>query len=381
MNKLIPTVGVAVLLLMSCTQNKIEVTYLKDSQEHKEMVYLDFISNNGAIVSPYIESVKFGYLDSISFRDGDPDNMESHISYKPLNFKKCVESYSPEYYTVYAIHNIHKVIEYYNSLFDNKIDFNSQTEYRTLEIVFGNTPLLTTPKTYCFEENSIMSPSLFFHEIGHRAFWYIESELGLNVNFNGLTIVHMGLLEYFNMSLNNSPVEVEEDPNYPNLFRRDARNNYRYPMDSTYTLRYTFKNFETVYKDEIVNPESSMSKYLSACYNTYNDYILDNYYDNHFGGMILASTLWRIREQIRQATTDNLVTQTILNLNEYINMREDYYTGDISELYKGADWPDILFGMINEDKKTNNGKNSAIITDEFSKTGYPVQNIRFENVR
>ncbi|NDV97585.1 hypothetical protein D0T84_22260 [Dysgonomonas sp. 521] len=225
MNKLFFLATLITLSFASCTQNNIEVDYLKEGKKYTETVYLDFISDNGTIISPYIESVKFGYLDSISFPDGNPDDMEVHISYRPLNFAKNIKPYSPEYYAVYAIHNIHKVIEYYNLLFDNKIDFNSQEGYRILEIVFGNSPLLTTPKTYCFEEKSIMSPSLFFHEIGHRAFWYMESESGLGINFDGLTIVHMGLLEYFNMSLNNSSVEVEEDPNHPGLFRRDARNN------------------------------------------------------------------------------------------------------------------------------------------------------------
>lgn len=378
MNRLIILIVAIALSLTSCSNhNVLEVVYLKDGREHKEMVSLDFISENGSIISPYIESVKFGYLDSISFPDGNPDNMEAHISYHPLDFTKKIEQNSPEYYAVYTIHNIHKVIEYYNLLFDNKIDFNSQDNYKDIEIVFGNTSLLTTPKVFCFEENSIMSPSLFFHEIGHRAFWYIESKSGLGINFNGLTIVHMGLLEYFNMSLNNSPVEVEEDPNYPQVFRRDARNNYSYPLDSTYTLRYTFKNLEKAYKNEIVNPEHSMSKYLLASYNTYNDYILDNYYDNHLGGMVLASTLWRIRTKIGQKPTDKLVAQTILDLNEYLKVREDYYMGDPSILLQGVDWSEVLFGMIDKDKKYFKGKNVAIIVDEFSKTGYPVKNIRY----
>lgn len=377
MNKLFFLATLITLSFASCTQNNIEVDYLKEGKKYTETVYLDFISDNGTIISPYIESVKFGYLDSISFPDGNPDDMEVHISYRPLNFAKNIKPYSPEYYAVYAIHNIHKVIEYYNLLFDNKIDFNSQEGYRILEIVFGNSPLLTTPKTYCFEEKSIMSPSLFFHEIGHRAFWYMESESGLGINFDGLTIVHMGLLEYFNMSLNNSPVEVEEDPNHPGLFRRDARNNYNYPLDSTYTLRYTFENFGKAYANELTNPESSMSKYLSACYNTYNDYILDNYHDNHFGGMVLASTLWHIREKIGQSVTDKLIAQTILKANEYLNMRENYYLGDNSKLNDGIDWTEILFGMISKDKEYYNGENISIIIDEFSKTGYATQDIKY----
>ena len=377
MNKLFFFAVFVIISFTGCKQNKINVAYLKDSQEYKEVVCLDFISNNGTIVSPYIESVKFGYLDSISFPDGNPDNMEVHVSYQPLNFTKRIEPYSPEYYAAYSIYNIHKTIKYFNSLFDNKINFNSQKEYMNIEIVFGNTPLLTTPKTYCFEEKSIMSPSLFSHEIGHRAFWYLESQSGLGINFGGLTIVHMGLLEYFNMSLNNSPVEVEESPNYPNVFRRDARSNYNYPMDSTYNLRHTFKNLEKVYADEVANPKSNLSKYLSVCYNAYNDYILDNYYDNHLGGMILASTLWRIREEIGQTVTDKLVAQTILNLNEYLNMREDYYIGEENKLDDGIDWSDVFFGLINKDMEYFNGKNTSIIVNEFSKTGYPVQTIKY----
>ena len=375
MNKLIFFAGIIPLLLASCTQNKIEVTYLKDSQKCKETVHLDFISDSGTIVSPYIASVKFGYLDSISFPDRHPDNMKVQISYQPLNFKKRIKPYSPEYYAIYTIHNIHKAIKYYNSLFGNKIDFNSQTYHRDIEIVFGNTDIFSSPKTYCFEENSIMFPSLFFHEIGHRAFWYLEGELG--INFNGLSIVHMGLLQYFTMSLNNSPVEMEEKPNKPNLFNRDARNIYNYPLDSTYTLRYTLTRLENASKNEITNPKSNISKYLSVFYSAYNDY-LDVIYDNHLGGMVLASTLWHIREKIGQENTDKLVAQTILNLNEYLNLREDYYIGDKSKLYKGIDWSDVLFGMLEIDKKYFSGKNAPIIVDEFSKTGYPIQNVIYK---
>jgi len=142
-------------------------------------------------------------------------------------------------------------------------------------------------------------------------------------------------------------------------------------------LRYTFKNIENAYKEKIANQEGSIFKYLSAIYGAYDSFVLDNFADNHFGGMVLASALWRIREKIGQETTDLLVAQTIVNLNEYQNMREDYYIGDKSDLYSGIDWSDVLFGMINKDKEYFDGKNIPIIIDEFSKTGYPVQSVKY----
>lgn len=371
------TFGIILLLLIGCRKNKLDVTYFKDGEKCKETIDLSFISKNGNINSAYIDSIRFGYLDSISFPDGNPDNMKSYISYHPLDFKNEIKPCSPEYYAAYTIYNIEKVIKYYNNLFENKIDFNSQKEYKNIEIVFGNTDFLTDPKVYCFAKNSMLSPSLFFHEIGHRAFWYIENESGLDIRFGGLTVVHMGLLEYFNMSLNNSPAEMEENPDHPQLYMRNARQLYKFPLDSIYTLRYTLLRLKNSNLKDSSDPESDVSKYLSSFYHTYNDYILDNVYDNHLGGMVLASTLWRIREDLGQYKTDKLVAQTIINLNHSMDMRNTYYNGDIDSLSKKIDWHDVFYGLIQEDKKYFKGENNLIITREFSKTGYPIDKIKY----
>ncbi|SHF67823.1 hypothetical protein SAMN05444274_107154 [Mariniphaga anaerophila] len=354
-------------------QDYLNVNYIKNQKEYTEKIKLDFISKNGDIISPYIDSVKFGYLDSLSFPDNNPDNQQSNITYKPLDFNKKIEPCSPEYYAAYTIYNIQKDLDYYNRLFDNKIDFNSQKEYRNIAIVFGNTPLLSQPKIFCFKENSKPEPSLFYHEMGHRAFWYLQDDLG--VKFGGLTIIHMGLLEYFNISLNNSPIEVDEDPNHPGLFMRDASRMYKYPLDSTYTLRYTFERLKKAYKEELKDPDSDISKYLAACYSSYDDYILDNIYDNHYGGMVLASTLWRIRENLGQEKTDNLVAKTILELNQFMEMRETYYNGDLNSLSKNIDWHDVYYGLIRKDKELYEGHDVNIIENEFKKTGYPAHEI------
>ncbi len=367
---------IIILGLSSCETKKTEFVYKKDGKKHIENISYNFISEAGKIQSKYINDIKFGYLDSISFPDNNPDKMLSHISYKPLDFSKKITLYSPEYYAIFTILHIHKVINYYNKLFDNKIDFNSQNTYKNIEVIFSDVDLLTTPKVYAFEENEPPAPSLFYHEIGHRAFWYIQAKKGLNVKFNGLTIIHMGLLEYFNMSLNNCPVEAEESNKHPNLFHRNARVMYKYPMDSTYNLRYTFRNLEKAYQRDLRNPNSNISKYLSACYNTYNSYILDNYQDNHYGGMILASTLWRIREKIGQEKTDKLVAQTILSLNKFMDMRKIYYKGNANTLPKAIEWCDVYYGLLKKDMEYFEGKDSEIIKTEFSKTGYPIEKIK-----
>ena len=68
-------------------------------------------------------------MDSISYPDMDPDHDKRYTAQGALDFSKKIEPYSPEYYSAYAAYNIIKVIEYYNRLFDNKIDFNTQEEY------------------------------------------------------------------------------------------------------------------------------------------------------------------------------------------------------------------------------------------------------------
>ncbi len=367
---------IIILIFSSCKSSQNGFVYKKDGKKYKDNISCDFISKNGNLKSAYVSNIKFGYLDSISFPENNPDNMISHISYKPLNFNKKTAMYSPEYYAIFTVHHIHKVIDYYNYLFNNKIDFNSQDAYKNIEIIFSDVDLLTTPRVYAFEEGEPPAPSLIYHEIGHRAFWYIQDKEGLDVKFNGLTIVHMGLLEYFNMSLNNCPVEVEESNKYPNLFRRDARMMYKYPMDSTYNLRYTFKNLEKAYEQELQNTNSNISKYLSACYSTYNDYVLDNYQDNHYGGMILASTLWRIREKIGQEKTDKLVAETILSLNQMMKMRKNYYKADINSLPEAIEWCDVYYGLIKKDIEYFKGENIDTIKKEFLTTGYPIEKIK-----
>jgi len=108
------------------------------------------------------------------------------------------------------------------------------------------------------------------------------------------------------------------------------------------------------------------------------DYILDNIYDNHLGGMVLASTLWRIRKNLGQEKTDQLVAKTILDLNHFMEMRNTYYDGDIKSLSEKIDWCDVFYGIIQKDKELYNAGDIKVIKKEFKITGYPIEKIKYE---
>jgi hypothetical protein len=303
----------------------------------------------------------------------NPDRVNTHTTPYSLDFSKKIEPYSAEYYSAYSVYNIINVIEYYNRVFENKIDFNSQKYYKTIEISFGDIPLFTSPCFYIFEKNSNSSPSLFAHEIGHRAFWYIEDSL--KIKFKGLSVIHVGLLEYFTVSWNNSPIVGEDF--MPVKLNRNAALLYKYPLDSSFNLRNSNRLIEESYPLEIQNPQSSISKYLAADYAYFTDDELDNLFDNHRGGMVLTSTLWRIREQLGQEKTDKLVAQTVLNLNNYLDKRIEFYKSMETPPQNKIDWYDVFYGLIQKDREFYNGQNTQVITNEFARTGYPIDKVRY----
>jgi hypothetical protein len=364
------------LLFIGCAKqtNTLEVHYLRDGNLCSGIIPIDFIDKDGKINSPYIDTIKFSYLDSIGFPEMNPDKMMTYKSPHPLDFSKKIEPYSPEYYCAYTLYNSIKVIEYYNKLFDNKIDFNLDEEYRNIEVTIGDVPYLTSPKNYIFEKNSNPSPSLFFHEIGHRAFWYIQDPDGLGIKFKGLSIIHIGLLDYFTVSLNNSPIALEDA--LPVKLIRNAGLLHQYPLNDSFKIRYFLKLMEESYPVETQNPQSNISKYLAAWHASYED-ILDQVYDNHRGGMVLTSTLWRIRETMGQENTDKLVAQTILNLNKYMDKRADFYNADTELLPDKIEWYDLFYGLIQKDKELFEGKNIQTIVSEFAKTGYSVDKVKY----
>ena len=364
-----------IILMIGCTkQHKLETYYLKEGQIINELIDIEDYVKINTIKNQYIDTVTFGQLDSISYKDNNPNKSTRFQTPITLDFEKPIKKHSPEYYSLFVSHHITKAIDYYNGLFKGKIDFNSQENYKAIEIVFGDVSLFTNPKNYIIHKNSNPSPSLFYHEIGHRAFWLLEDKLG--IEFHGLSIIHMGLLEYFTVSLNNSFL-VGEDV-FPVKIIRDASSIYKYPLDRSYKLDYTFNLLKDSYPKEMLNPNSNVARYYNASM-TYYEKILSKKVDNHRGGMVLTSTLWRIRQQLGQEKTDELIAETILSLNNYKNMRFKFYQSK-DDLVEKIWWYDLYYGLIDKDHELNNGVNREIITKEFKRTGYPVEKVQLSAI-
>ena len=370
--KLEITLLLTITLLSGCTNiHELETSYLKEGEIVNEVINTKDILQLGTIRNQYIDTITFGLLDSITYENNNPDKSTRHQTSVNLDFDKPIEKYTPEYYSLYVSHHITKAINYYDTLFKGKLDFNSQKSYKSIEVGFGDVSLFTNPKNYILLENSNPSPSLFYHEVGHRAFWLLEDQLG--IEFNGLSIIHMGLLEYFTVSLNNSPL-VGEDV-FPTKILRDASSAYNYPLDESYKLDYTFNLLKDSYPMEMLNPNSNVARYYNACMIHYGQ-ILNKKVDNHRGGMVLTSTLWRIRKHMGQEKTDQLIAETILNLNAYRSMRSKFYQSE-DDLVEKIWWYDLYYGLIDKDQELNKGDNFEIIRKEFKHTGYPLRGFIF----
>lgn len=86
--------------------------------------------------------------------------------------------------------------------------------------------------------------------------------------------------------------------------------------------------------------------------------------------------LWRIREQLGQDVTDRLVPKTILDLNKFMDMRNEFYTTAKDEkLRDKIEWYDLYFGLIQKDKELNEGKGHEVIKNEFVRTGFPINSV------
>lgn len=367
-----------VILAIGCTQKKktVEIDYIKGGEIYSDTIYLDkLISENGQLQTAYIKQMSFETIDSAYFLDNNPDRLRFNSSPIKLDFTKPIQKYSPEYYTLATAYYVDKSVNYYIRVFNNKINFNMNEEYRNIKVLLGNFGLFTHPNQYILEENQQFSPSIFFHEIGHVAFWTLEDDLG--IKFKGLSPLHMGLLEYFTVSQFNYPVVGEL---VLMKLKRDATLIYSYPQPDSMKLRRSLELMKESFPLAAMSDTNSIvSKYYQLSMKSY-EKNLDWIVDNHRGGLLYTSTLWRIREQLGQEKTDKLVAETILNLNTFMEKRTKFYTPDVGEELKDKImWYDLLYGLIKKDEALFGGKDKSIIIKEFWKSNFPVDKIKVAN--
>jgi len=358
-------------------QTTLEVDFIKDGQVFKDTIYLDKLLNDaGEIKTGFINHMSFEVINSEYMKNNNPDKIRFNSDSTELDFNKPIDKYSPEYYTLATSYYVDKAVSYYSRVFDNKIDFNIQDEYRNIKVLLGDYGLFTQPNQYILAENQMFCPSLFYHEVGHIAFWTLEEDL--KIKFKGLSPLHVGLLEYFTVSLFDCPVVGERVLPQPLL--RSANVKCSYPQQDSMKLRRTMELFKYSYHEQIKDTSTIVSKSYNRNLELCSDY-LDVIVDNHRGGMLYTSTLWRIREQLGQEKTDRLVAKTILNLNDFMIQRSSFYQPCNEEkLKEKIMWYDLYYGLLKTDKELFKGINRGVIEEEFIKSNFPIEKIKVANI-
>lgn len=371
---------VFVLLIIMCgckMRNTLEVDFIKNGKVLKDTIHIDKLLNDARdIKTSFINNISFEVINSAYLKNNNSEKIRFNSDSIELDFNKPIDKYSPEYYTLATSYYIDKAVRYYKRVFDNKIDFNTQKEYRNIKVLLGDYGLFTQPNQYILAENQIFSPSFFYHEVGHIAFWTLEEDL--KIKFKGLSPLHVGLLEYFTVSLFDCQIVGEHV--LPKTLLRSANIKCSYPQQDSMKLRRTMHLFEYAYHEQIKDTSTIVSKSYNRSMELYSNY-LDVIVDNHRGGMLYTSTLWRIREQLGQEKTDRLVAKTILGLNDFMKQRSSFYQPCKLEKLKGkVMWYDLYYGLLKTDKELFKGMNWKVIEKEFIKSNFPIEKIKIANI-
>ncbi len=363
-----------IVFFCSCKkQEAIEVDYVKGGQVYKQKIVLGkLLNDSNEINTDFIRKMSFEKVKSVYLKDNNPDKVRFRTDPLSLDFTKQIVKYSPEYYTLTTAYYVDEAIAYYNHVFDNKIDFKTQDDYRNIKVLLADYALFTHPNQYILKEKQAFSPSIFYHEVGHIAFWTLEEDL--KIKFKGLSPMHVGLLEYFTVSLYDYPIVGETV--FPEPLLRHADHYHVYPQPDSMKLRRTIELLKESYQEEIADTTTFMSMYYNLSMKQAEKY-LDVIVGNHRGGMLYTSTLWRIREQLGKEKTDKLVAQTILALNGYLEQRPAFYSATEGEKLKDKlMWYDLYYGLIQKDKELYGGKNQSIVEKEFRASNFPVERIK-----
>src|SRR5208337_2821450 len=261
MRKIKSLLIIGIFLISGCSKHIIQIQYIREGKIQIERIPLDhFMVNQNNLRNHYIDSISFEILDSISFENNKPDKTVMHGTPVKLNSFEQVKVFSPEYYEIGTAYYTSHCMDYYIKLFHGKLSFNSQSEYKSIKVFLGDIPLLTSPNEFIVKKQSLLSPSIFYHEVGHRAFWMLED---LGIKFHGNTYVSIGLLEYFTTSLNNSPVIGEAV--LPSKLIRNASLLYKYPLPDSLYLKYLFSVIKNSFQNELQDSSKNISRYYYLC--------------------------------------------------------------------------------------------------------------------
>lgn len=324
------------------------------------------VDANGQISCADIKSLRMFKVKDITFTADLEDVIKADpIEYDLRKTGISFENHPNEFMALFVAHHTQRCLDTYRRIFDGKLSFETKKHYHDLEIYVGNAAYLSSPKTFILPLNTVISPSLIYHEFGHRAFWILEGDLEIPIG-NPNNYMHVGLLEYYTASIGNNPCVGEGF--FPVSLYRHLEKPVTHPKDFVSvgdSLRLLEKALSSLDAKEPWN-----KAYIAAYVNSGQD--LEKTHDGHRSGMMISHPLWKLRQALGAPIVDKLVAQAILNLPRTLVRRVKFLPRKWDLVPKTAEWYDLVYSLIEMDKAQNQGKNTDLIKKVFKETGYEV---------
>lgn len=337
-----------------------------------DSVQVDFITEQETIHHPYIDSMHVYNLDSVSFADDIPELQELHGTWVPLHFNTSgsrivLKPGTPEFYAVFAVYHTLYAIDFYKAHFGDLVNFTRKEKYRELELYLGDY-INCSASEYILNPRARVSPSIIYHEVGHRAFCQLDDTLAIGDVFS---MLHNGLMEYFTTTIAGHPVIGEGMLGDPLI--RDASKPIKYPRDTYYyddflrDLRQTVTDSMDCY-EALKKLYKLNKKRASRC--------TTRIQMTHQTGMLITHPLWKIREKAGAATTDTMVVQAMKNMNDVLPGRHAYLRREDPGSEDQPAWYDFLYALLLTDQQQYAGAHQKLIRQAFRDAGYHTQWVR-----
>jgi len=374
-------VAIMPVIATSQTGFKTYTLFHEDGRLIEKPITISFISADGQITDGHILSLSVLRLDSVYYADNNPDRQQMLGTPITLHFKHVgdsllVERFSPEYYAIFVAYHTIRSLEYFDSLFSGYLDFDHDQNYANIQIFLGRYGQ-SDPKQYVFTPGSRPSPTIVYHEIGHRAFWQLQDTLRIGRPGD---ILHMGLLEYFTASQADYPVILEGL--VPESLQRDVSKKVTYP-DGIINYPDFFNLYYQAYKDSFaVAPAYKLlydvnAKRMSEWDSIYGGKdIAKNVIEAHRSGLVITHPLWKLRLRFGQQKCDRLVKEAMIMIPSALKRRAEYLSKPQDAPKGAARWFDFLYTIVMADESLFGAADKSIILDEFKEAGFDVGLVR-----
>jgi hypothetical protein len=352
----------------ACAQSSHKALTLmhQDGNLTEKPVRIDFLNDQLQIRHPWIDSLHVYRLDSVTYEEGIPELEELHgtrlnMQFKSRDGKILLQPHTPEYYAIFSAYHTTEAMRQYKKWFGDLVDFPGKKKFRELELYLGDY-FNCNPKQYVLNPDKKVSPTVIYHEIGHRAFCQLDDTLHIG---NVFTMVHNGLMEYFTATIADYPVIGEGM--LPEPLLRDASKTVHYPED-----KYYFNDFIEDLK-EAYDPSMDCEEAIRTLYEINVERAkrcTTRIEMTHQSGMLITHPLWKLRQQTGSSVMDSLVVHAMKNMEATFGKRKEYMKSAIYQAEEQPQWYDLLYALYVSDQHLYEGQHQPLIRQIFKETGY-----------